>query len=398
MKFNTPVPKYELENRLNAFKSELEKKDKSWQMVLINNPVNLYYLTGTVPDGLLVITKEQAILWVRRDYDRARNESEFENIRSMKSFREIAEYFKDIPKTVYLEYKYANLQWLSLIKKHLAFEEYKDVLPVLQSIRAIKSEYEIECMKASGKIQSQSLEQILPVFLREGVSEAELCGEVLLDLIRRGSMGSCRFENPHGEAVGGICSFSESGLNGISFDSPDGCKGTYIPIQALGSHSRKLKKGDIIFADIACGVAGYHTDKSVTYFYGRLSKHKNGDLIKTAYNICLEIEKKASAMLKPNTILSDIYDFAYNAVPNEFKSGFMFGKKFLGHSVGLAMDEYPAIAKGFDLEIKSNQVFALEPKIKLDGIGLVGTENTYLVSEQGGICLTGKPQPLIEII
>ena len=44
MKFNTPVPKYELENRLNAFKSELEKKDKSWQMVLINNPVNLYYL------------------------------------------------------------------------------------------------------------------------------------------------------------------------------------------------------------------------------------------------------------------------------------------------------------------------------------------------------------------
>ena len=126
MKFNTPVPKYELENRLNAFKSELEKKDKSWQMVLINNPVNLYYLTGTVPDGLLVITKEQAILWVRRDYDRARNESEFENIRSMKSFREIAEYFKDIPKTVYLEYKYANLQWLSLIKKHLAFEKYKD--------------------------------------------------------------------------------------------------------------------------------------------------------------------------------------------------------------------------------------------------------------------------------
>ena len=62
MKFNTPVPKYELENRLNTFKSELEKKDKTWQMVLINNPINLYYLTGTVPDGLLVITKEQAIL------------------------------------------------------------------------------------------------------------------------------------------------------------------------------------------------------------------------------------------------------------------------------------------------------------------------------------------------
>ena len=103
-------------------------------------------------------------------------------------------------------------------------------------------------------------------------------------------------------------------------------------------------------------------------------------------------------MLKPTIKLSDIYDFAYNAVPDEFKQGFMFGKKFLGHSIGLAMDEYPAIAKGFDLTIKPNEVFAIEPKIKLDDIGLVGTENTYLVSEQGGICLTGKPQPLIEII
>ena len=398
MKFNAPVPKQELENRLNAFRLELENQDKNWQMVLIHNPVNLYYLTGTVPDGLLVITKKQAILWVRKNYDRARNESEFEDIRSMKSFRDISEYFIDIPKSVYLEYKHATLQWLNLVKKHLKFEECKDILPVLQSLRVIKSEYEIECIKASGKIHAQSLEQVLPVFLREGVSEAELCGEVLLDLIRRGSMGSCRFENPHGEAVGGMCSFSENGLNGISFDSPDGCTGTYIPIQALGSHSRKLKKGDIVFADISCGVAGYHTDKSVTYFYGKLSEHKNGDLIKRAYNICLDIEKNTSKMLKPTIKLSDIYDFAYNAVPDEFKQGFMFGKKFLGHSIGLAMDEYPAIAKGFDLKIKPNEVFAIEPKIKLDGIGLVGTENTYLVSEQGGICLTGKPQPLIEII
>ena len=398
MKLNAPVPKQELTNRLNAFIAELENRDKNWQMVLIHNPINLYYLTGTIPDGLLVITKEQTILWVRSNYERAKKESEFENIFSMKSFRDIAEYFKEIPKSVYLEYKYSNLQWLNLLRKHLNFDEYKDILPVLQSVRVCKSEYEIECLKASGRIHAESLEQILPAFLREGVSEAELCGEVLLDLIRRGSMGSCRFENPHGEAVGGMCSFSESGVNGISFDSPDGCIGTYIPIQALGSHSRKLKKGDIVFADIACGVAGYHTDKSVTYFYGRLSEHENGDLIKRAYNVCLDIEKKAAKMLKPNAVLSDIYNFACSSVPDEFKQGFMFGKKFLGHSIGLAMDEYPPISKGFDLKIKSNEVFAIEPKIKLDKIGLVGTENTYLVSEQGGICLTGKPQPLIEII
>lgn len=395
--FHAPVSNQELKNRLNSLKKELAKRDPDWSMVLIHNPINLYYLTGSVCDGVLTVTKNECILWVRKNFDRSKSESEFEDIRPMKSFRILAEYFSNVPNTVYIEYKYATIQWLNLLKKYFSFESSKDITPILNYIRSYKSNYELECMKHSGKIQALCLEQILPKYLHEGISEAELCGQMLFELIRHGSMGTCRFENPHGEPVGGICAFSENALYGIAFDSPDGCKGTYIPVQAIGSHNRNLRKGDLIFADISCGVAGYHTDKSVVYFYGKLSEHRHGNLIKRAYDLCIEIEKKAASMLKPNTTPEDIYNAAYSMVPYEFHSKFMFGKKFIGHSIGLTMDESPAIAPSFDTPIIENQVFAIEPKIALDDIGIVGSENTYIVSQNGGICITGNPLPLIEI-
>lgn len=395
--FYAPVPRFELEDRLNRLRSELTNSDDKWSMVIINNPINLYYLTGTIPEGILTVTKNEAILWVRKGYERAKKESLFEDIRQMKSFRTVCDYFGQTPDTIYIEHGYATIKWISMVQKYFRFYKYKDIAPILQKLRLNKSEYEIACIKKSGQIHSYVTEKIFPTLLEDGISEAEICLKTALEMVKRGSMGVNRFENPLGESSSGICSFSENGLYGLSFDSPDGCKGTYIAVQSIGSNNRKLKKGDIVFADIPCGVAGYHTDKTVVYFYGKLSEHASGEMIKKAYNTCIEIEKKTAEMLKPNMTLSELYEYAVSLVPDEFKQGFMFGKKFIGHSIGLCMDEPPAIAKSFEEKLGCNQVFALEPKIALDGIGIVGSENTYLVTENGGIRLTGDILPIIEL-
>lgn len=395
--FNAPVPKEELKQRLEKFREKLTQTDKNWSTVLINNPINIYYFAGCIPEGVLLITKTDAVLFVRKDFNRVCKESLFEKIVKIISFKTVAQHLNNKQTTIYLEFKYVTVQWLNLLKKYISFENQKDITKTLQQVKMIKSPYEIECLKQSGKIHAQSLENTMPSLLKEGISEAELCSQILLDLIKRGSMGICRFENPHGEPVGGFCAFSESSTNGMSFDSPDGCLGTYIPMQALGSNKRKLKKGDIVFADIACEVAGYHTDKSVVFFYGKLSEHKYGEIIKEAYNICLQIEQKISKMLKPNANSTEIYQTAYEMVPEKFQNGFMFGKNFIGHSLGLAIDEPPVISPLFNFNLIENQVFAIEPKIVLENIGTVGTENTYLVTKNGGLCLTGKPLPLKEI-
>jgi len=86
------------------------------------------------------------------------------------------------------------------------------------------------------------------------------------------------------------------------------------------------------------------------------------------------------------------------SVKSEYKSNFMGAPgrtvPFIGHGVGLNINEMPVIAKGFNDPLEMNMTIAIEPKIGLDGIGMVGSENTYLVTESGGISLTGEPREL----
>ncbi|MFZ5633954.1 MAG: M24 family metallopeptidase [Bacillota bacterium] len=55
---------------------------------------------------------------------------------------------------------------------------------------------------------------------------------------------------------------------------------------------------------------------------------------------------------------------------------------FIGHGIGIELDELPALARGFDKPLEKNMVFALEPKFVFPE-GAVGIENTFLVTEKG---------------
>jgi Xaa-Pro aminopeptidase len=113
-----------------------------------------------------------------------------------------------------------------------------------------------------------------------------------------------------------------------------------------------------------------------------------------AHHICLAIQENIRTMLKPGIQPSEIFERIYDriVIPNKFEPNFMgFGKnsvQFLGHGIGLVIDEFPAIAKKIDYPLKENMVIAVEPKKGLKGIGLVGIENTFLVTPDGGHRLT----------
>ena len=71
--------------------------------------------------------------------------------------------------------------------------------------------------------------------------------------------------------------------------------------------------------------------------------------------------------------------------------------KFLGHGIGLTIDEMPVIAQGFDEPLQENMVFAIEPKKGIKGVGMVGIENTFVVTATGGKCITGTNTGLIKL-
>lgn len=392
-----PVPAGELEARLERFRRAMDAAHPGWEMAAVNHKVAMYYFTGTIQEGVLLIRPQDAVFWVRRSFERACNESHFSDIRPMHSFREAAAFYGTAPKVMYVETKKATLDWERMLHKYFAFEELGSFDSVLQDLRMVKSEYELKQMEQSGAIHETVLDIVAPKLIHGGISEAQLAIAIYSEMVQRGSHGTARFNQALGEEAVGIASFGKSGLVRTGFDGPGGTDGTCIAVQSIGNAFRKLQPGRLVYLDIPCGFDGYHTDKTVVYYYGDLAKDEQSKYLIEAQQRCLELEQEVVRLMVPGEPIENLYLRTMDKFDNIYGDAFMNGGKFLGHSIGLVMDEAPAIAKGFKQPLQPGMTFAVEPKIALPGLGMVGTENTYVVTENGARSLTGSSHLLREV-
>lgn len=392
-----PVPASELAARLERFRRAMDAAHPGWEMAAVNHKVAMYYFTGTIQEGVLLIRPQDAVFWVRRSFERACNESHFSDIRPMHSFREAAVFYGSAPKVMYVETKKATLDWERMLHKYFAFEELGSFDSVLQDLRMVKSEYELKQMEQSGAIHETVLDIVAPKLIHGGISEAQLAIAIYSEMVQRGSHGTARFNQALGEEAVGIASFGKSGLVRTGFDGPGGTDGTCIAVQSIGNAFRKLQPGRLVYLDIPCGFDGYHTDKTVVYYYGDLAKDEQSKHIIEAQQRCLELEQEVVRLMVPGEPIENLYLRTMDKFDNIYGDAFMNGGKFLGHSIGLVMDEAPAIAKGFKQPLQPGMTFAVEPKIALPGLGMVGTENTYVVTEKGARSLTGSSHLLREV-
>lgn len=392
-----PVPASELEARLERFRRAMDAAHPGWEMAAVNHKVAMYYFTGTIQEGVLLIRPQDAVFWVRRSFERACNESHFSDIRPMHSFREAAAFYGSAPKVMYVETKKATLDWERMLHKYFAFEELGSFDSVLQDLRMVKSEYELKQMEQSGVIHETVLDIVAPKLIHGGISEAQLAIALYREMVQRGSHGTARFNQALGEEAVGIASFGKSGLVRTGFDGPGGTDGTCIAVQSIGNAFRKLQPGRLVYLDIPCGFDGYHTDKTVVYYYGDLAKDEQRKHLMEAQQRCLELEQEVVRLMVPGEPIENLYMRTMDKFDNIYGDAFMNGGKFLGHSIGLVMDEAPAIAKGFKQPLQPGMTFAVEPKIALPGLGMVGTENTYVVTENGARSLTGSSHLLREV-
>lgn len=391
------VPAGELEARLERFRRAMDAAHPGWEMAAVNHKVAMYYFTGTIQEGVLLIRPQDAVFWVRRSFERACNESHFSDIRPMHSFREAAAFYGSAPKVMYVETKKATLDWERMLHKYFAFEELCSFDSVLQDLRMVKSEYELKQMEQSGAIHETVLDIVAPKLIRGGISEAQLAIALYSEMVQGGSHGTARFNQALGEEAVGIASFGKSGLVRTGFDGPGGTDGTCIAVQSIGNAFRKLQPGRLVYLDIPCGFDGYHTDKTVVYYYGDLAKDEQSKHLMEAQQRCLELEQEVVRLMVPGEPIENLYLRTMDKFDNIYGDAFMNGGKFLGHSIGLVMDEAPAIAKGFKQPLQPGMTFAVEPKVALPGLGMVGTENTYVVTENGARSLTGSSHLLREV-
>lgn len=392
------VPATELQSRMLALRKRMEQDHPEWKLLAIFSKVNQFYFTGTMQDAVLLIPRDHdATYWVRRSIQRAQDESEFPDIRSMGSFRDAAATFDNLPQVVHVESERLPLSAFQRFNKHFQCDTPASADLSISAVRAIKSEYELERMRKAGIIHQRILEQRIPELLKAGISEATFASELYPVMVAEGHHGIARFGMYDTEMLIGHLCFGESSIYPTYFDGPGGNYGMCPAVPLLGSRERLLRPNDLVFVDICCGVDGYSTDKTMTYVF-------DGELPQEAVDIhkrCVEIQNETAAMLKPGAVPSEIFTTIIENLEPEFLQNFMgFGERqanFLGHGIGLHVDEWPVIAKGFDEPLQENMVIAIEPKKGLEGIGMVGTENTFLVTPDGGESLTGNPPGLLAV-
>lgn len=367
--------------------------------------INIYYFTGTMNTGVLWIPKEgKSILFIRKGEERANQESPIENVITYSSYKNIPAKFMDmrmtIPECIAAEMNGLTWSLSERLTKNFPTTKFLGVDQLIALCRSIKSDDELQIMRDAGAKHHTCMNELLPQYLHEGISELDVAHKLLELYYKEGHNGILRMETFGEELFAGLVSIGDSGNYPSAFNGPNGAYGMHPAVPYLGNKKIKWKKNTPMIIDNCFNLNGYHTDKTHTYWLGKQSTIP--DSVRQAFDFCVETQNYFAEQLKPGAIPSKLwYECQQRVVQSKWADGFMgLGKNkvgFLGHGIGLAIDEYPVIAKGFDQELEKGMTLALEPKIGIVGIGMVGIENTFEVTASGGHALTGKNNEMIII-
>jgi Xaa-Pro aminopeptidase len=391
----------ELKERRARFTAAMNRRFPGWDTAVIVDSVNQYYFTGTMQDGILLIFRDGSCLYgVRRSFDRAKAESPLEEkeLLEISTYRDIAEARGANLGTVYIEGGTMPVTTLERLKKYFTTSSVNFLDSLVKTVRSVKSPHEIYWTKISGERHRLLLEERVPSLLREGMSEAELAGEITVEMYKLGYQGIARFHQFQVEISLGQFGFGTNPLFPSRFDGPSGNKGGGAAAPFSADETRKLKKGDSVFVDLAFGVNGYHTDKTQVFMF---SAEPPEEFIR-AHRLCMDLQKRIAGRLRPGEIPSRIYAEIMASLSEKELDCFMgvdnrHRVKFLGHGVGLNIDEFPVLTRGFDEPLEENMVLALEPKKGVPGIGMAGVEDTFIVTRDGGLCVTGGCRDIMKV-
>jgi Xaa-Pro aminopeptidase len=236
----------------------------------------------------------------------------------------------------------------------------------------------------------------LQEFIKEGVSELEIDGHLGLIARREGHMGILRMRGWNQEMTHAHVLSGDSGSVVTFLNSPHGGSGN-TPAMAQGASFRRIRKNEPIGIDYGVGINGYLADQFRTLVIGELPP----DLAK-AHQCSKEIHELFLREAKAGVPCPDLYvmsrDFASQAGLGEYFMGHGEGQvRFIGHGLGLEIDEFPVIAPAFEEELAEGMVMAFEPKFVFPGKGVVGLEDDYVVTSSGVERITLTEQELIRL-
>lgn len=368
--------------------------------VLILQNADLYYFTGTMQNGTLFVPVEgEPVYLVRRDFGRARMESGLKEVVPIASAREIpgviAGYGIPSPGRIGMELDVLPVNFYERTRQLFPGAAFVDASPIIREVRMIKSHYEIHLLQDAADQVDKVYRRALEV-IREGVTDLELAAELECTARREGHQGLVRMRAFNGEMVyAHVFSGADSAVPAY-IDTPLGGLGL-SPAFGQGAGLNRIGRNEPVIVDFAGCVDGYLVDQTRVFSIGPLS-----DRLRKGYEDMLRVQDRMVTLAPERPSWGTIYDECLAlAVELGYGDHFMGTKggqvSFIGHGIGIEVDEYPFLARGFhDRRLEPGMVFAFEPKVVFPGEGAIGIENTFYLALDGTLkLLTHSDQSLV---
>lgn len=380
------LPDTEVEARIARTAKIME--ESSVEAMLLSDYANLYYLTGRVFAGYIYLIissgRPSMYIFVRRPLNLEDVTSQIRKPEEVPSkLAEIKDFIH--PKNLGLEYELTTYSDIQRLQKAFGLgsaeaPEFVNASGIMRQVRAVKTDFEVAKLRLSGERHAYVYSQI-PKYFREGMTDIELQIEIERALRLEGSLGQFRVSGTSMEIFMGSLIVGDNADNLSPYDFAMGGAGL-DPSLPVGANGELIRPGTTVMVDLGGDFNGYMTDLSRVFSFGELP-----DKAKRAHDCSLEIHRKAIETAAPGMAAKELYNLAAKIAKDwdleDYFMGHCHHAPFVGHGVGIEINELPVLAPRSKDILREGNVIAYEPKFVLPHIGAVGIENTYWLNRQG---------------
>lgn len=339
-------------------------KDENIDAYLSMNPINRRYISGfTGSTGYAVVSEKNADFATDfRYFTQVKKECPDYELVSIHKDYTIFEYLNERGyKTIAIEEDFMTAGLYKEFEKNVPSAKFVNGSRMLNEIRMIKSEEELELFKEACRITDEIMMDVIKS-IKAGMTEKEVNALILKEMIDK-----------------------------------DAETYFFMPIVASGARSsmphgrptdKKIEPGDFVVIDMGIIYKGYYSDMTRTVVIGKASERQ-----KEIYDTVLRAQLRATELIMPGMTGTEADKIARDII-EEAGYGEYF-KHALGHGFedGLVLAEGP---RG-NTVLKENMVFTIEPGIYIEDFGGVRIEDTVILTKDGCLPLYKAPKELIEI-
>lgn len=382
----------ELELKWRRIQQAMRQEEADGCLLTMN--MNLYYVSGQVFNGYFYLPAEGRPYW----FVKRLTVPETNQVHVIRKPEQMPELFRDLnlamPRKLLLEEDELSYNECIRLQHVFRAEATGNASALIRHIRMIKTPWEIEQMRISAR-RHEAVYREIPACYRPGMRDVELQIKIEKRMRMHGSLGYFRAFGSNMDIFMGSLLAGENAGEPSPFDFALGGKGIHAS-GPLGANGTLLREGTTVMADMSGNYTAYQTDMTRVFSIGKLP-----DRAYRVHRVALEIQARMERTAKPGVPCAELYRDALAMAGQEgLEDCFMgtrFQAKFVGHGVGLEINELPVLTTRSKDILQPGMTFAFEPKFVLAGIGAVGIENTFLVTDSGVEKMTLLDENIIEL-